>query len=445
MLLILLIAVTMNVFRVLNKVLGAMLLTLVFTPLIALVAISRVFNFLDLLFRGQIVQAFLSIIASPFTALATATIGIIILLHNGWTTGLLGLIKTFPVRTMHFFNKELSFGGKENESVNAFFVNSDMPSGLNEFVTPDFFGKLTLKLLSLCLSMEIYLSFYAKTVSPHNDVSIYFTKMNLSILKSKYSTTENEQSAQILMEINHYLAEKLEETNLKVKHVSKLTDDTRVGKLQSAQDELDAIKTAQRCVEYFTTNQLTDFELGSEFQCSTATVLNYIWLAINTECSNEQDMGALKEKLMWTLFQIQRGFNITNGGGGADMPECPTGAIGLLVRVICDEKAKMPNSEYTASDPSPANLSLALKTALDRPFTSSSDFIIKDLRRNYEDNPESYKQKQKDDIIKTWEITFSPLIDSGVLRKDILEGIIDAGIDSWEPPPEQEGVSPPGR
>lgn len=110
-------------------------------------------------------------------------------------------------------------------------------------------------------------------------------------------------------------------------------------------------------------------------------MLNYIWLAINTECPNEQNNLALKEKLIWTLFQIQRGYNIVNGGSGVDMPECPAGAIGLLVRVICDEQEKMPDSEYKAPDPGPANLTLALKTALDRPFTSSYGFMHKAARQ----------------------------------------------------------------
>ena len=427
----------MKVFRILNKVLGAILLTLLFTPLIALATISRLFNFIDLLYRGQIARTFLSIIASPFTALVTAAIGITILLEHGWKTGLISLISTFPARTMHFFKKELSFGSKENESVNDFFVNSAIPS----FVTPDFFGKLTLKLLSLCLRMEFYLSYDAKTVSPHNDVSIYFTETNLSILKQKYGTIEHEQSAQISMEINRYLAEKLNATNLKVEKASHLSssDDTKVGKVQSAQDERYAIQTAQRCVEYFTINKRTAPDLSSQFQCTSITVLNYIWLAINTECPNEQNNHVLKEKLIWTLFQIQRGFNLVNGGSGADMPECPTGAIGLLVRVICDEQEKMPDSEYKAADPSPANLTLALKTALDRPFTSSYDFIIRTSRLNYSNNPQSYKQEQKDGIIKTWKITFAPLLNSGVLQEDALKEIIDAGIDAWEPPSEQVG------
>jgi hypothetical protein len=433
----------MVVFRILNKVLGAILLTLLFAPLIALATISRVFNFIDLLYHRKIDEAVLSIIFSPFTALLTAVIGAGLFLDHGWKTGLMNLMLTFPARIMHVFKKQLAFGTQENESVNDIFVNPMSSSGLNDFVTSGFFGKLTLKLLSLCLPMEVYLAYDAKAVSPHNDVSIYFTEKNLGILKQKYKASELEQSAQISIEINNYLSSKLGEMTLKVEEARQLSssDETRAGKLQSARDELYAIQSAQRCIEYFSANEIAAPDLGSQFKCTPTTVLNYIWLAINTECPNKQNKLILKEKLIWTLFQIQRGYNIVNDGRGADMPECPSGAIGLLVRVICDEQEKMPNSEYKAADPSPANLALALKTALDRPFTSSYNRTMQAaVRISYRNDPQSYKQQQKDDITNAWRVTFMPLLNSGVLQRETMEEIIDAGVDAWEPPEEQHNA-----
>lgn len=120
------------------------------------------------------------------------------------------------------------------------------------------------------------------------------------------------------------------------------------------------------------------------------------------------------------------------------MPECPTGAIGLLVRVICDEQEKMPDSEYKAADPSPANLALALKTALDRPFNSSYSIMIKAARIKYGNDSQAYKQKQKDTITKAWKVTFMPLLNSGVLQEEAMKEIIDAGVDGWAPPAEQD-------
>ncbi|WED44276.1 hypothetical protein [Legionella cardiaca] len=426
----------MEVFKILNKVLGAILLTLLFTPLIVLATISRLFNFIDLLYQGKIGKVFFSFAVSPFTALLTAVIGTAILLEQGWKIGLTRLFLTAPARIMHFFKKQLSFGIQEDESINDIFVSSAASSGLNGFVTSGFFGKLTLKLLSLCAPMEVYLSYDAKTVSPHNDVSIYFTEKNLSILKQKYELIAREQSSQISSEINSYLVSKLKEAKLKAEELSHLpsSDDTRTGKLQSAQDELEAIQSAQRCVDYFIKNEKTAPDLSGQFQCTPTTVLNYIWLAIKNECPNEQNNNSLKEKLIWTLFQIQRGFNIVNGGKGLDMPECPSGAIGLLVRVICDEQEKMPNSEYRAADPSPANLTLALKTALDRPFTSSYKLIVRSTRQKYNNDPQAYKNEQKENIAKAWKVSFAPLLTSGVLQEDNLNEIIDKGVDAWEPP-----------
>lgn len=431
----------MIILRMLNKALAALLLTLFFTPLIALLALARAFNFIDLLYRGKIGQALFSFIFSPFSTLFITQIGVVISCLHGWRMGLVSLVLTFPERIAHFFKKQLLFGRHEGESVRDFFVSQALPSGLDDFVTSGFFGGLTLKLLSLCLPMEFYLSYDAKTVSPHNDVSIYFTEKNLAILKQKYKSAQLEQSAEITLEINDYLSLKHSEMGLKIQALEHLSfdDDTRAGALQSARDELDTIETAQRCVKYFSVNETVAPDLAEQFQCSTLTVLQYIWLAINTESANEQDNFALKEKLIWTLFQIQRGFNIVNGGRGADMPECPSGAIGLLVRVICDEQEKMPDSEYTAADPSPANLTLALKTALDRPFTNSYTLTEKAMRlADYNKNPQSYKQQQKENITKVWSMTFKPSLESGVLQADAMKEIIEEGVEAWEPPAEQD-------
>lgn len=249
----------MVVFKILNKVLGAILLTLIFTPLIALATVSRLFNFIDLLYHGKIGQAFLSIIFSPFSVLFTATIGASILLKHGWQIGLMSLMLTFPARIIYFLRKQLPFGTQEDESVNGIFVTPMLSSGLNDFVTSGFWGKLTLKLLSLCLPMEVYHAYDAKTVSPHNDVSVYFTEKNLGVLKQKYKSAEFEQSAQISIEINSYLSSKLNEITFKVLEANHLplSDDTRIGRLQSVQDELEAIESAQRCIKYFTRNEKT--------------------------------------------------------------------------------------------------------------------------------------------------------------------------------------------
>ncbi|HVT63175.1 MAG TPA: hypothetical protein VHD33_06810, partial [Legionellaceae bacterium] len=168
-----------------NKVLGAILLTLLFTPLIALATISRLFNFIDLLYQNKISQALLTLILSPITVLLIAVIGAVIVLEHGWETGLMRLMLTFPERILHFFKKQLSFGVREGESVNDIFGTPVSSSGLNTIVTSGFWGKVTLKFLSLCLPMEVYLSYDAKTLSPHNDVSIYYTEKNLKILKQK--------------------------------------------------------------------------------------------------------------------------------------------------------------------------------------------------------------------------------------------------------------------
>ena len=52
---------------------------------------------------------------------------------------------------------------------------------------------------------------------------------------------------------------------------------------------------------------------------SVETALAYVWLAIQHEAKDKTSQDELKYKLMMCLFQIQRGFNLTAAGSGADI------------------------------------------------------------------------------------------------------------------------------
>ena len=420
--------------RILDKLLGAILVLVIFSPVLVLATLAGLLNFIDLLYQNEKGDTFFSYILSPLFAAITVTF---LLLENGWEYGFVGHLMTSPTRISYFFNKQLFFGTQEGESINDFITNIISPE-INDIFTSGFFGQLTLKFISLCLPMEIYVRNESEILSPHNDVTIYFTQKNLDILMQKYHDKEIANREDIKDDIKNFLSSKLEENEIneqKVRGLS-LADDSRPGRLQSALDAMEATKAAKRCIEYFNNNVKMAGDLGGKFECPPMTVLNYIWLAIDSECPDKQNKLVLKEKLMLTLFQIQRGFNIVNGGGGADMPECAGGAIGLLVRVICNEKDKMPDSEYDAEDPSPANLSLALKAALDRPFSSSYEQI--ERRIAFENDPDGYRQKEKGKIIKSWTVTFWSLIQNRALDETKMKAIIDAGVEAWEPPEEQD-------
>lgn len=116
------------------------------------------------------------------------------------------------------------------------------------------------------------------------------------------------------------------------------------------------------------------------------------------------------------------------------MPECVGGAIGLLVRVVCNEPERMPASPYAAGDPSPANLSLALKSVLDRPFQSSFTMVVSALRRQYSVDSVKYKEEQKKEISEEWKQTYAPLFKAKVMREDEMDALIEAGVEAWEPP-----------
>lgn len=63
---------------------------------------------------------------------------------------------------------------------------------------------------------------------------------------------------------------------------------------------------------------------------------------------------------------------------------------------------------------------------------------IKLQGKEYGNDPQSYKQKQKNNITNVWKINFRPLLNSGIFQENAMKALIDAGVDAWEPPSEQE-------
>ena len=120
--------------------------------------------------------------------------------------------------------------------------------------------------------------------------------------------------------------------------------------------------------------------------------------------------------------------------------ECTTGALGLLVRVICNEQTRMPGSTYVALDPTPANLTEVLKVALDRPFTSQSGMIILLTKGAYARDPDKYKAAKKAEVKDLWKQTYAGLFKPAakgkkpIISEKEIDQLIEAGVDAWEPP-----------
>lgn len=95
------------------------------------------------------------------------------------------------------------------------------------------------------------------------------------------------------------------------------------------------------------------------------------------------------------------------------------------------------DDKRTAPELSPATLTLDLKAKLNRPFTSSYSLILNQARLAYNENPELYRNEQKDNIFNEWKITFGPQIENQVLQEKDLQDLIHAGVEAWEPPEEK--------
>ncbi len=143
--------------KILNKILGAVLLTVLGAPFIALSIISRLLNFIDFLYQGEIKKALLSIVTAPLYALLFLLVGLIFVISDGWDKGLVNHILAFPKNIRSFFEEKLFFGTQKNQSIKDLFIDSS-GNGLDKFVTSGFWGLLTLKWISLCFSNEIFLS-----------------------------------------------------------------------------------------------------------------------------------------------------------------------------------------------------------------------------------------------------------------------------------------------
>lgn len=436
----------MFLFKYLNKFLGVFAAFIISIPWMILATIASCFIFIDAIIRLSPSKIAKSIVTQPFVTLGTFLVAMLVPIEQGWKLGLTRLILSAPARLFHFFKKVIPFGSRKGESVSDIFKSPMVPRGLDPITGTGRFGRITLKLLSLLVPMEVYLSYDARDKSPHNDVNIYYTESIVKTLHEKYKHRLHKKK--ILTDIHQYLRQREAAalTALAVARTLPSSDDTRAGKIQTAKDNLDMIKASRRCIQYFNRHPLQAIDIHPSLPRDASTVLAYVWQAIESESKDAESQRGLQDKLITTLYQIQRGFNIAQGNTSSfDNPECPTGAIGLLARVLSDEGNRMPGSTYAALDPSPANLTEALKVRLDRQFNHVSTtatmfrhFLQKDPD-TYNKKLAEYKANQAKEIKASWKREYSPLLTSSsgrpaVLAESTLNEIIDAGIEAWEPP-----------
>jgi hypothetical protein len=427
--------------KLVNKFLGVLYYLALCLPWICLATVACALLFFDALLK----LSFLRILAVPFQMLLILVIGILSALETGWKLGLKTLILTAPARFLYFLQSMLAFGLKESESVSGIFKNPSNPKGLDDLIKPSFFGRIILKFLSLTMVMEMYVAYAAGSAYAHSEVNIYYTENILRELNTKYASrvASKSQVTETLETIQAYLDNKKQTAERERKCLS----EEKIGKIQSVQFDIDRIEASIRCVQRFKDNDEIAPDIDKSIACSSAVALCYVWIAIESEAKGESSREGLKEKLILSLYLIQRGYNVSlNDSKGSDVFECPTLALGMLMRTLTDEPERLSNSiEYKADDPNPANLTSALKITLDAPFISSNGWVKTALYQDYARNPTEYKAQRAVAIKSLWQREYGSLTEprmgkgsvalEPVLKKEELESIVDTGIHDWEPPP----------
>jgi|GEM_PF-3859291 len=432
--------------RFLGKFFGTLFYLLISLPWILLATITTSLTFLDALIRGEVKTAIIELIVAPFKVLSIFAMAIAIAMTSGWGLGLMKQLLSAPTRFTYFFKHALSYGLRKEESLRNFFRNPLNPNGLDAFISPGFFGSLVLKCISLVCSMEQHISYNAGTAYAHSDVNVYYTEEILGKLKTTYRDLSNK--TQDLASIKTYFAAKKIAAENTLKHAQNQPPppgpdgkEIKTSRIQNAKEELAHIEASIRCIERLEKDGEIAPDIKENIACSSIDALCYVWTAIEKESGSLADQDSLKEKLILALYQVQRGFNIASGNNSlVDLQECPTGSLGLIVRVIADEQERMPGSTYTAKDPSPANLSMALKHTLDQPFMNSTAMIEQGLYSIYQKNPKAFKHQKAEEIKSMWKMRYSDLLKpktplaKPVLSEESMDALIDAGIEAWIPP-----------
>ena len=426
-----------------NRILGVGLKVILLSPIILVASGVGLLRVVDHIFTFEIKKAVIEIVKLPFVFLGSLFLGFGLVGYFGWRSGAKEILRSAPERIWNFFKNELLFGLKKNESLQPFVNSIDMIT-LNHLYG-GLFGRLAIKLFSLLLPAEALLQHLIPRIdfespnSPHNDINIHFTEKNLHKLKNKYFSQLN--TSLVLKNIKVYLKDKIHSSEQKYNEVKK--NPQSVGAIQTWKDNLDHLQASLRCFQRIKDKE--DAQLVMSI--GTKETLCYVWLAIEHESKDAASKEQLRTKLIMAMYQIQCGYNVSLNlpAGTIDMPECGTGAAGLLVRVITDEEELMPGSTYRASDPNPANLSSNLKSLLDAPFKSSDQQVNEALLETYRQNRAAYKASQKTIIKARWCDLYSDLIvpvhdesrpllgGHPLLSEDSLDTIIEAGVEAWTP------------
>ena len=290
---------------------GALTRFIIFLPFILLGTALTFLLFIDRLIEGKPFSAIFEIIKSPFKALLFFSSALSLVVIDGWQIGFVDLVRTSITRIQHFFTVELFVDAEK------FFATL----GETQFV--DYFqgyfvGAMIQKAFALIFSYKWFVIYENYADSPHNPI-------NTSGIEGAYATLQNKYG----LVVEHNIDEICDAINALLDARIQLANEP------DAEDDLPLALAAKRCFDYFQDENDT-LEVIDLNAPKPLLALCLIWIAIEQEIP-QRDQATYKGLLVAYMGHIQRGLNnmmFPTDEGGSDSPECPTGAVALMLEVL---------------------------------------------------------------------------------------------------------------
>ncbi|MDF1683715.1 MAG: hypothetical protein P1U36_03560 [Legionellaceae bacterium] len=296
----------------LNKILGAIVYFLIRVPLIAVAVMLSFFLFVDKLMEGKYREAFKGLSLSPFKALWVMFELSSLALSMGWSCGFTELFRGSWEDTRSFFSDIAEI------NPNLFF--SVMVPDLVGIFEGGYVAAILNKLTLFFFLDKFFKTYKNYDDSPHNP-------LNTSMMNEVFKGVIKEQQSDVMAHESEIHDEI--ETFLGARVAGAIADESL---LMNA-----SLRCFMRLKQESEGKSFGAIDLSSGTAQNPLHVLYFVWHEVKRQYASEPQVCAAKQELLASfLGHIQRGFmRIENPDDhAADDPECPTGAVNILLSVL---------------------------------------------------------------------------------------------------------------
>jgi|GEM_PF-2482242 len=401
-----------------NKIFGSIFYLLIRVPLIALAVTLSFFLFVDKLIEGKYLEALKQLALSPFKALWVMFKLSLYALGMGWDCGFTEL-----------------FRGSWNEMLSFFYdIAETEPNLFFSVIAPELVGAFEGNYVAAILNkftLFFFLDKFFKTYknyddSPHNP-------LNTSMMNEAFKGVIAEQKSDVMAhesEIHNEI-----ETLLGARVTGATADESL---LMNA-----SLRCFMRLKQESEGKSFGAIDLSSGTAQNPLHVLYFVWHEVKRQYISEPQVCAAKQELLASfLGHIQRGFiRIENPDEhAADDPECPTGAVSILLSVLkieptliesCDKIRQLLNERLNQLHNQEQNMSIAVQRKL-----GFSEDLYEQAKKDWK--KEAFIEKSKPKII--YYARFLNETKQGhnithvnIITPEELEASAEGALDAWSP------------